>query len=904
MDSTTPLLRTKLTRLEMATDLVPRSRLQELLQSHPERSCTLVSAPAGYGKSTLVSSWLDASEVRVSWLSLDEQDDDARRFFSYLIAAVRTIDGGSCRSTEEVLEAHDLPPAAVLASYLNMDLETLGEPIILVLDDYHRIHNQTIHDVINRLLEHPPRLLHLVLVTRHDPPFPLGRMRARSDVVEIREEDLRFNLEETRAAIQKIAGVEITDETLNHLHTELEGWIVGLRLVCLALRHQADGEGYLRALRGGTRTIQEYLLEEVLGRQSAAFQRCLMSTSILNRFCAPLCEALCGDGTGTGALDAVTEGGIEGEAFLRDLERANLFAIRLDESGRWMRYHHQFQQLLQWQLQSQRTPEEIAALHDRASQWFEDEGLLDEALEHAVRIGNFDRAARLIEKHRVDMLNDDRWYVLERWLERLPDSIRRQRPDLLLVEAWSAYERFQFDRLASALERIDSLLDGEAPAPSVSGEYLLLRGELHYWAGEGEAARRYFESARKELPERHGLVRGLLELQYGLALCMDGEKERALEILSELAQEVGTPEGIYLSRLVAGLYFIHQLSASPFPARIEATRLRVVAQRSNIVYTEAWSSYMEACTHLHANEPGQAQTHFTDAVRRRYILHSRAAVDALAGLALAQQLLQQEGQATETLEMLQNFALELSDGQYLAVAHSCRARLALLRQDVASAFEWARSVEAVSAPAELFMWLEVPVITQARVLIAEGSAASVDRALDLLSEVGQQSEACCFVNQTIEATTLQALALQSQGRRDQALERLAQALDLAEPGGWARPFVEAGPPMAELLAEFSEGEKERAFVQELRLVLQQPATTVVTPAGKQTVNQELIEPLTNRQLDVLELLADRLYDKEIAKALSISVDTVKTHLKHIYAKLEVSNRREAVGRAEELGLLQ
>ena len=307
-----------------------------------------------------------------------------------------------------------------------------------------------------------------------------------------------------------------------------------------------------------------------------------------------------------------------------------------------MRYHHQFQQLLQWQLQRQWTPEAIAALHDRASQWFEDEGLLDEALEHAVRIGNFDRAARLIEKHRVEMLNDDRWYVLERWLERLPDSIRRQRPDLLLVEAWSAYERFQFDRLASALERIDSLLDGEAPDPSVSGEYLLLRGELHYWAGEGEAARRYFESARKELPERHGLVRGLLELQYGLALCMDGEKERALEVLSELAQEVGTPEGIYLSRLVAGLYFIHQLSASPFPARIEATRLRVVAQRSNIVYTEAWSSYMEACTHLHANEPGQAQTHFSDAVRRRYILHSRAAVDALAGLALTQQLLQQE----------------------------------------------------------------------------------------------------------------------------------------------------------------------------------------------------------------------------------------------------------------------
>ena len=717
MSSQTPLLRTNLRRPETPEDLVPRARLQDLLREHPDRACTLVSAPAGYGKSTLVSSWLDTVEIPVAWLSLDEQVDDPRRFFAYVIAALRTIDETSCRDTEVMLEGSELPPAPVLAGHLSNDLEEIGEPFLFVIDDYHRIHDSAIHAVIQNLMRYPPRPLHLVLVTRHDPPLPMAGLRSRSGVVEIREQDLRFNREETRAAIQSMAEVSVGDETLVHLHAELEGWVVGLRLVCLALRHQDDPEGYLRTLRGGTRSIQQYLLEEVLRQQSPAFQECLLSTSILNRFCAPLCEAIYRDGAG----DDSTDGGIQGEDFLRDLELANLFAIRLDDLGDWLRYHHQFQQLLQWQLEREMSSEEIAALHDRASKWFESEGLVDEALEHAVAAGNIEHAARLVEGHRVAMLNDDKWYVLERWLTVLPASVRERRPGLLLAEAWIAYERFQFDRLAQILESIDSVVEAEDMNPADSGEYLLLQGEIHYWSGEGAKSRQLFEKARPQLSDRHGLVRGLLELQHGLALCMDGERDQALEELTGLVQETGAPEGVYLSRLVAGLYFVHHLSGSLFPARTEAARLRTVAQRSGIAYTDAWSSYMEACALLHANDLNQAQAHFAKAVKQRYILHSRAAVDALAGLALTRQLQGQAQPAAEILEMLQTFALELSDGQYLAVADSCKARLALLGGDLESAITWALSYEEVPAPAALFMWLEVPVITQARILIADGA---------------------------------------------------------------------------------------------------------------------------------------------------------------------------------------
>ena len=822
-----------------------------------------------------------------------------RQFLSYVIAAVQTVSGSTCRESAAILNAPEMPPASALAGCLGNDLEAIETPFVLVIDDYHRVHEQAIHSVLSQLLQHPPRSLHLVLITRRDPPLPLAGLRARSSVVEIREEDLRFSREETRTVLQKMVGISVTDETLSHLHGEIEGWIVGLRLAGLALRNQADPEGYLAQLHGGTQSIQQYLLEEVLKHEAPDFQQWLLRTSILNRFCAPLCEAVCS----LRAEDrpAADEDVVRGETFLQDLERANLFAIRLDDRGEWMRYHHLFQRLLQWQLQRQVKAEEIARLHNRASAWFENEDLLEEALEHAVRAGNVERATQLVEKNRVGLLNDDKWYVLEKWLRLLPDAIRRERPGLLLAEAWSAYERFQFDRLAAILENVGSLLEGDHPDPTVSGETLLLRGELHYWAGESEASLQLFEEARAQLPEQHGLVRGLLELQYGLALCMGGEKDRAIKGLNELVQETGPPEGIYLSRLVAGLFFIHLLSGNLFLARTEAERLRTVAKRSDITYTDAWSSYMEACSHFHANEPEKALTHFAEAARQRYILHARAAVDALAGLALTQQFMQQVDAAAESLDLLQTFSLELSDSQYLSVAHSCRARVALLRGDLTSALEWARSVDEVTVPAALFMWMEVPRITQARVLIADGTPTSVDRAIELLQHVRRQSEACRFVNQTIEVAVLQCLALARQGRRKEALEQLADAVGLAEPGGWVRPFVEAGPPMAQLLAQLPKGDQGRRFVEQLRRSLEDKAGA---SARLQEVRQPLIEPLTNRELDVLEHLAKRMYDKEIAEALSISIGTVKTHLKHIYEKLDVPNRRHAVIKAEELGLLQ
>lgn len=891
------ILRTKLHRPQLPPDLVPRARLLELLDQHPGRSFTLVSAPAGYGKSTLVSRWLDGVGEASAWLSLDEDDSDLRSFLKYLIAAVRTHSPKACRRSHEFLGAAELPPPAVLGECLSNDLDAIKRRFVLVIDDYHRIHSSAVHDLVGHILRHPSRTTHLVLVTRHDPPLPLVGLRAGGQSLEIREQDLRFTRAETRTVLETIGGVTIEDRTLAHLHEVLEGWITGLRLVCLMLRHEKDPAGFLDGLHGGTLNTQLYLVEEVLKQLSPGFEDILLKTSILNRLCGPLCDAMGADEEAPGGT------AITGEEFLIELERANLFAIRLDARGEWVRYHHLFQQLLQQQLERRASAGEIATLHERASDWFASQGLREEALQHALRAGNVEKAAGLVEAHRMELMNNDTWYVLERWLHHLPDEVREARPHLLLAEAWTAYERFQLERLPALLDRVDTLV-GEGPlADEVRGELCFFRGALAYWSGEGEAARGLFEEAQACLPKTCRLFRGLVELLLGLARCMCGDKEGGIKGLENQISDMGGPEGIFTSRLVAGLVFAHHLAGEPMQAHREAQRMRVVARKSGIAYTEAWSEYMDAVSFFCVHRLEDALRCFRVAVRQRYILHTRAAVDALAGMVITQQLLRQDAEATGSMEMLQAFVLELGESQYIALADSCRARLAVLQGDLATAFPWARSAHDAPVPAASFYWLEAPWITQTRVLIAEGSDESLVRATEVLDGFLQQSEACRFVSQVIEAAVLRPLLLEKQGRRGEAMSALREAIDRAAPGGWLRPFVEAGPPMSELLGHLSEAERDSHFVTQIRSALSESKSVTNGASRSALRNTALLEPLTNRELDVLELLARRLQDKEIAEELSVSVGTVKSHLKHIYGKLAAAGRREAVLKAEELGLI-
>jgi LuxR family maltose regulon positive regulatory protein len=779
-----------------------------------------------------------------------------------------------------------------------------------------------VRDLLVELLRHPSPMLHLALLSRRDPPLPVAFLRARGVLSEVNLGQLRFTPAETTAFLEQVLRVSIDEETAAFLDVKLEGWVTGLRLTALSLRQKEDAERILEGLKEGTHYTTDYLIQDVLSSVPLAMARQLMATSILDRLCAPLCDVL----YLSSKEQKDSEDLLSGAAFVDWLKETQMFVIPLDEQNHWFRYHHLFQELLKRQLEQNAGPQEIAALYSLASEWFESHGLITESIKNAMAAGDVVRAAGIIERHRNDEFTADRWHVVGRWLAMLPADIRSERPNLLLAEAWIANLQHQLERVPPLLDQAESLLRSQTAEPTVSAEISFFWGYFSYFEGQAERSLQYLEDSVSRLAGTKSPFLAESELMLGLARCMIGQKDLAIQDLEARIGEVDSSENYLLSRLIASLAFIHPLLGDLQLARAEAPHLQRVSSKYNLSLAEAWSYYFLALIHLHSGEFEAASLHFTQVVEQRYRLEPRAAVDALAGLALTQHLMRRGDEAAESCRQLQEFAQELNERNYLSVAHACQARLSLLRGDLNAAVEWGRLIDNTPEVAELFLWLEAPSITQARVLIAAGSEHSLLSATKLLQSIRDLCEACRFTCQIIEVAVLQSLALERQGHTEEALEALKEAITLAEPGGWIRPFVEAGPPMADLLKRlysqnvavdyierllkaFSADEsKARADALEDesptsdRAVSESPSLPISSPPRHPT-HQPLVEPLTNRELEILQLLSQRWQNKEIAEKLFISPNTVKSHLNNINQKLQVRNRRQAVEKARDLGIL-
>lgn len=890
-----PIVSTKLRRPASAADHVDRDRLMERMGGALDVSLTLVSAPAGYGKSVLVSQWVERLDRPVAWLSLDEHDSDLRVFLTHFLAAIEKVSPGAGAVTNSLLSAAELPPVALLAGNLIRDLDALDEPCPIVLDDYHRIHRESpVHECIRTLLEHAPAALHLVLVSRRDPPLPLPRFRATNRILEIRLEELRFTDRETSEFLQSAVPVSFSETALATLRREVEGWAGGLRLVALALTRSEDPDAFLRNLRGGFAQTQDYLLQEVLAAQEPAVRDLILKASIFDRFSSRLLEEVC----------AIRDHAQGARTTLELLRRRNLFVLPLDARRQWFRHHRLFRELLKQQLARHFTPDEIAELHARASVWFESQGLTTESIRHAMAADDVERAATLVEKHRHDDLGADHWRVVESWLEMLPPEIKETRPGLLLASACVAHHRAQWSRIGPIVQRVDSLLDGRRARPGWSAELNLIRGISHYLEGNPGAASRCLKGALKQLAGKAPLIESEAELALGLAHAMAGDPARALQGLRNRMRRADLAEGLPRSRLQGGLVRIHLACGDLYAACAEVDRLQALAVNHGLRRTEAWTHYARGCTRLHSHDLDGALHDFSLATEQRHLLEARSALDALAGLALALQLLGQSRKATEAVARMEDFARQ-QRLEHLNLAQSVQARLDLLRGDLASAVERSRMIPVDPlAPGDLFTWLEVPSLTRARVLVATGTEESLHEATELLGSVRKQSASWNFSCQAIEAAVLQALALHKQRRPDEALGLLAEAVALARPGGWIRPFLEAGPVMAEMLAHLDSDDPEWEFVQ-LALAAfpaEAPRNRCEEGASAAKHMPDVLQ-LTNREIEVVESLAQRLSNKEIATQLFISTHTVSDHLKRVYQKLHVKGRRQAVNRAVELGLL-
>ena len=916
----TGILTTKLYRPRISDDLVPRPQLLEQLDGWQQRPLTLVSAPAGYGKTTLVSSWLESLHNPTAWLSLDKHDNHLEVFLTYFLACVQTSFPNAVAETTALLGVAELPPLRVLSNSLANELDHLPQRLVLVLDDYHAINESRIDELLSELLKHPPGPLHLVMVTRTDPRIDLNRLRALGQVTEIGAQQLRFSVMETIELLEKLMRVEVDKEAASLLDEKTEGWVTGIRLAALSMAHRDNAQEMLRRLAAERRYIWDYLITEVLSALKPEVQDFLVKTAVLDRFCAPLCDAVLGDSGAESGTPLVTSAA-RSQDTLEALQQDNLFIIPLDGQRRWFRYHHLFQQLLSVELKKRYSADEIAVLHLKASSWYSLNGLVDEALQHALEAGDDLAAAQLLEENARTLLDEDRWHVLEMWMARLPDNVIRQRPRLLIAKAWVRFHQFALQSIPPLLELAGTILEDDATAQPLWGEVDFFWGHHWYWQGQRTRSLDSLNRALEQIPKAHHLARGEAEVFWSLASQMSDQKEEAVRRLNRWLYDEQTPHPGRQTKLLGTLIFIGLLSGELNDAAPPNQKLHELATKNNNRYIRAWTSYIQGYIHYFWNNLDTAARHFAKAVSDRYILHTAGALDSLVGLALTYQAMGQPDSADATVALLLEFAQGKNNPAFITVARSCQARLSLMQEDLTSAVRWMKMADLATDSGIMFFWLEVPRITQCRILLAQGSEASLQEAGEKLAVYGKTNKAENNPRQLIDILLLQSMNYQKQSQSDKALAALERAITLAEPGGFIRPFLELGPEMAGLLARVSQGGVAleyivrilAAFPDEMKderplqvadgSVSSRAASTLAQgPPAPSRVSSSLVEPLTPRELDVLALLAQGLTNKEIAQRLVISHGTVRQHAYNLYQKLQVNNRQQAVTKAADLGI--
>jgi len=886
-----PILATKLYIPPPRPRVVPRPRLIERLNDGPHRrpGVTLISAPAGFGKTTLVSEWVAGGErlepkVRAAWLSLDEGDNDPRRFLLYLVAALQTISANIGAGVLRALQSPQPPPTeSILTSLLN-EITTVTGNFVLVLDDYHVIEAQAIDLALAFLLERLPPQLHLVIATREDPDLPLARLRARGQLTELRAADLRFTASEAAEFLNQAMGLKLSAENIAALETRTEGWIAGLQLAAISMQGRQDATGFIESFTGSHRFVMDYLVEEVLHQQSERVQDFLLRTSILDRLCGPLCEAV--------LLDASAAG----QETLDYIERANLFVVPLNNERRWYRYHQLWADLLR-----QRLHQSIAAstgeaesrvneLHLRASQWYEDNGLEIEAFQHAAAANDVERAERLIEGRGIPLHFRGAVTTILGWLESLPKTVLDARPSLWWRYASLLLINGQTTGVDEKLDAAEAALPATEPDEQTRnfvGRIAAARATLALTRYQAETMIAQSRRALEYLHPGNLSLRANANWTLGYAYLFQGDRAAARQALTE-AISLSQASGDIFTTILAtvGLGNVQE-AENQLPPAAETYRrvLQLAGDQPLQIISEAHlglARVLYEWNDLQAAEPhGRQSLHLArqyDSVIDRFVIcevflaRLKLAQGDVAGAAA---ILAQADQSARQ----KNFVYRIPE---VAAAQV----LTLLRQGN------------LAAAAHLAETHQLP-LGQARVRLAQGDAPA---ALAALEPWRRQVEAKGWQDERLKVMVLQAVAHQAHGEKDKAVQVLGDALALAEPGGFIRIFVDEGAPIAQLLSEAAAQGLRPDYIGKLLAVFQAEAQQTEVKSHLPAA-QPLIEPLSQRELEVLQLMAQGLSNGGISERLFLALSTIKGHNQKIFDKLQVQRRTEAVARARDLGLL-
>ena len=878
------LLTTKLFIPKPRTDLVSRPRLIEQLNDGLHRKLTLISAPAGFGKTTLVSEWVGNCAQPVAWLSLDQEDSDLRRFLTYLVAALQTLSTDLGKDVLGMLQSsQSLPSESVLTTLLN-EIAAIPGDFTLVFDDYHVIDAKPIDHALAFLLERSPPQMHLVITTREDPNLSLARLRARGQLTEMRVGDLRFTHSEAAGFLNQMMGLNLSEENVAALEDRTEGWIAGLQLAAISMRGNKDTASFIKSFTGSHHFVLDYLVEEVLLQQPENIQTFLLCTSILDRLCGSLCDAVLPDPS------------TPGQETLEYIEGANLFLVPLDNERRWYRYHQLFADLLRQRLQEASIPGrgekgiDVDVLHIRASRWFEENSLDVEAFEHAAAANDIERAERLMEGEGMPLQFRGAMAPVLNWLESLPTELMDARPSL-----WVAY--------ASALTIVGKPVD--------SIEEILQSAEAALQNAEPD------EEIRDHIGHL-AAIRAMLAIPQNQVDTIVEQSRRALEYLH--------PENLSVRTTTTWtLGYAYQLQGDRAAAIQAHTEALSISQKSgntmiSIAAATSLGQIQESEAQLH-----QAVEHYRSVLDLAGDPPLPAACEAYLGLARIFYEWNDLGAAQKYGEHSLQLARNLENVDTPAACELLFTRLNLARGDVESADEKVANAESFveqknfthlmpdvaalktlvllqqgdfAQAADLAEKHKLP-ISQARVYLSQGDTSS---ALTVLKSYRQQVEAKARCDELLRAMILQTVALHAHGEGEQAIQVLEEALALAEPGGFIRIFLDEGSPMAVLLSKISIQGIMPNYVSKLLEAFEAEEKGGESKAFRPPA-QTLIEPLSGRELEVLQLIAQGLSNREIGERLFLALNTVKGHNRRIFNKLQVQRRTEAIARAHELDLL-
>jgi LuxR family maltose regulon positive regulatory protein len=909
-----PLLATKLYFPHLRSDLVQRPQLVTRLRASLRHPLTLICAPAGSGKTTLLGEWYaslgnlgnepGAPLYRPAWVALDEGDNDPARFWRYVAAAFEQTQTGSGTPILSLLESPQQPPLELLLTTLLNALatptaESTGAEIVLTLDDYHVITEQAIHEGIAFLLGHLPPSVHLIIASRATPPLPLARLRARNQLGEFSATDLRFTSDEATAFLQRLPGVSLSVDDIAALEQRTEGWVAGLQLAALSLQGAEDIPAQIAAFGGANRLVLDYVTEEVLRRQPATVQRFLLHTSILERFCAQLCNAVTGDS--------------DGQETLETLERSNLFLIPLDGERRWYRYHHLFAGLLRRRLELT-LPEAMPQLHSRAAIWHQQNGQLSDAVEHALAGGDDALAAQLIATYFLTMLERSEMVTVRRWLDALPQELLKTTPHLSLIYAWVLLAIAHFTEIEPHLRAAEQALDMSTgqpenafmPASVMRGHIDAIRATIAINTGNKPLAKDLAERALASLPDDEPLPRTLAALDLADALYGLSDTQTATQAFIA-AYEASVAAGMTPITLNA-LSNLGQLYESQGKLRQAAATyelaIAIAGEQGGMLHFSSKSHVGLAHILRERNELAAAREQAQQGITyARQWGHQEHLIDGYICLANIQWA---EGDREGALAILAETELLVRKPsaqpevvmRFLAYRAECWIRLGMFSE----AEGWAESFDASMESMESMkgnVRLRMPGYgALVRLRLAQGDPLAARTLLERLRPIAEQLG---LGDDLIRIDIGLALTYEALHQHSAALAALRRSVELAAPEDYRRTFWDEGAPLAALLKALPPGLKEGAYIRMLLAGFTAPPST---SQGKQSAQAtRLIEPLSRREQEVLRLIAAGASNQEIAASLVIALGTVKKHITTIFAKVGVASRTQLLVRARELGLL-